>query len=258
MVYIGKGRRFREPAMPSLCLAIALALLATLPLSGYAAERVPILLDTDIGSDIDDAFALALAVASPEVELRGVTTVGKGAEDRAWIVCRFLTAVDRRDVPVAWGRDPQPGEAMTGQYQYRYHPAPLFNRTSRPVKETAVEFLYAKVKADPGKLTIVALGPLTNVGKLLSEHPDCKPWIKRIVVMGGSVRVGYDGKAQPEAEWNIKTDVKAAQAVFISGVPLTAVPLDATVSLKLEEPLRKQFCGAYTLLRIQVQALYHL
>src|SRR5947209_2534835 len=76
------------------------------------ADKVPILLDTDIGSDIDDAFALALALASPELDLQGVTTVGSDAEDRAWIVCRFLTAVGRPDVPVAWGRDPQPKNAF--------------------------------------------------------------------------------------------------------------------------------------------------
>ena len=115
MVYIGKGRRFREPAMPSLCLAIALALLATLPLSGYAAERVPILLDTDIGSDIDDAFALALALVSPEVDLQGVTTAGSEAQERAWMVCRLLTAVGRKAIPVAISS--QSGGKLGGRFR---------------------------------------------------------------------------------------------------------------------------------------------
>jgi inosine-uridine nucleoside N-ribohydrolase len=219
---------------------------------------VPILLDTDIGSDVDDAFALALALASPEVDLKAVTTVGSQAEDRAWMVCRLLTAVGRRDLPVAWGRDPQPASPIEGQIQYRRHPAVIFNRTSRPVKEPADEFLYSRLKAQPGKLTLVAVGPLTNVARLLSKRPECKPWIKRIVLMGGSVRAGYDGKAPPVAEWNVKADVPAARAVFTSGVPLVVAPLDATATLKLEGPPRRRLFAACTPLTFQVQALYQL
>jgi inosine-uridine nucleoside N-ribohydrolase len=228
------------------------------PAGAATADKVPILLDTDIGSDLDDAFALALALASPEVELVGVTTCGAGAEDRAWMVCRFLTAVGRRDVPVAWGRDPQPGSAVAGQIQYRRHPAVIFNRTAKPVKESAVELLYARLRSRPGELTVVALGPLTNVARLLAEHPDCKPWIKRIVLMGGSLRAGYEGKPPAEAEWNVKTDVAAARAVFASGVPLVVAPLDATATLRLEEPLRRRLFAACTPLSFQVQALYQL
>jgi inosine-uridine nucleoside N-ribohydrolase len=220
--------------------------------------KVPILLDTDLGSDVDDAFALALALASPELDLQGVTTVGSDAQDRAWMACRFLTAVGRRAVPVAWGRGPQPSSPIKGQIQYRRHPAVIFNRTSRPVKEPAVDFLYARLKAQPGKLTLVALGPLTNIARLLTERPDCKPWIKRIVLMGGAVRVGYEGKPPAAAEWNIKADVAAARTVFTSGVPLVVAPLDATATLKLEGPLRRRLFAACTPLTFQVQALYQL
>jgi inosine-uridine nucleoside N-ribohydrolase len=222
------------------------------------AEKIPILLDTDLGSDIDDAFALALALASPEVDLQGVTTVCEGAEDRAWMVCRLLTAVGRREVPVAWGRAPQPASPIEGQMQYRRHPAVIFDRTSRPVKESAVEFLYARLKAQPGKLTLVALGPLTNLARLLTEHPDCKPWVKRIVLMGGAVRVGYAGKPPLEAEWNVKTDLAAARTVFTAGIPLVVAPLDATATLRLEEPLLRRLFAACTPLTFQVQTLYQL
>jgi inosine-uridine nucleoside N-ribohydrolase len=203
------------------------------PVSVRAADKVPILLDTDIGTDVDDAFALALALTSPEIDLEGITTVGSSAQDRAWIVCRLLTVVDRRTIPVAWGRGTQPHSPLEGQYQYRYHPAPIFNRTSKPVKEDAVEFLYSKLKANPGKLTIVAVGPLTNIARLVTKHPDCKPWIKRLVIMGGSVRVGYSGKGPTDAEWNIKSDVSAARTVFTAGLPLGVAPLDSTTLLIL-------------------------
>jgi inosine-uridine nucleoside N-ribohydrolase len=251
--------------MPSRCdvLAALVALvlaLGPLPLPTAAAEpaKVPILLDTDIGTDVDDAFALALALASPEIDLKGVTTVGSNAQDRAWMVCRFLTAVGRRHVPVAWGRDPQPKLPLEGQIQYRRHPAVIFNRTARPVKEPAVDFLYAKLKAQPGKLTIVAIGPLTNIARLLTTRPDSKPWIKRIVLMGGSVRAGNNGKPPPEPEWNIKSDIAAARTVFTSGVPLVVAPLDATATVKLEAPLRRRLFSACTPLTYQVQTLFQL
>jgi inosine-uridine nucleoside N-ribohydrolase len=237
---------------------VLLALLAIVPLAQAAPEKIPILLDTDIGSDIDDAFAIALALASPEVDLQGVTTVGSDAGERAWIVCRFLTSVGRRDIPVAAGRNPQPKAAIEGQIQYRRHPAPIFNRTSKPVKEDAVEFLYSRLKAQPGKLTIVAIGPLTNIARLLEKHPDCNVSIKRIVIMGGSVRVGYNGMPPAEPEWNLKSDVAAARAVFASGVPLVVAPLDATVMLQLEEPYRRRLFAACTPLTFQVQSLYQL
>src|SRR4051812_39887703 len=100
-----------------------LASLMILPTVATAEERppakIPILLDTDIGTDVDDAFAVALALVSPEIDLLGVTTVGSDAEDRAWMVCRMLTAANRRTIPVAWGRGKQPDSPIEGQIQYR-------------------------------------------------------------------------------------------------------------------------------------------
>jgi purine nucleosidase len=221
-------------------------------------KPIPVILDTDIGTDIDDAFALALVLASPELDLRGVTTVGSDPRTRAWMVCRFLTAIGRRDIPVAAGATPQPAEEIKGQYQYRNHPAVIFDRTSKPVKDTAVEFLYKQLKARPGELTLLPIGPLTNIARLLREHPDCKPWIKRIVMMGGSVRRGYKAKAPPQPEWNIKCDIAAAQTVFASGVPLVVAPLDATTMLKLEAPRRQRLFAAQTPLTYQVQAMYQM
>jgi purine nucleosidase len=213
----------------------------------------PILLDTDIGSDVDDAFALGLIVASPELDLRGVTTVGSEPQKRARIVCRFLSAVGRRDIPVAAGAEPQPKEEVNKQGGYAKHAD-----VPRPVKESAVEFLYQQLKKRPGELTLLPIGPLTNIARLLREHPDCKPWIKRIILMGGSVHMGYNGKEPPEVEWNIKCDIAAAQTVFTSGVPLVVAPLDATTMLKLEGPLRRQLFKAKSPLTEQLRTLYQL
>ena len=99
--------------------------------------------------------------------------------------------------------------------------------------------MYQKLKADPGKITILAVGPLTNVAQLLTKHPDAKAMIKRIVIMGGCVRTSEAGKPAI-AEWNIKLDPQAAQVVFTSGIPLVVAPLDSTYDLKLDAAGRKK------------------
>jgi purine nucleosidase len=235
-------------------------------------KKVPVVIDTDIGADIDDAFALALAVASPELDILGITTVGRGGdpdpfmqyidktrdEDRAWLVCRFLTQVGRKDIPVAAGADPQPKSEIDWQIQYRRHPAAIYNRTLKPVKEPAAELLARLAKEKDGELVVVCLGPLTNVARLIKDHPDAAKKVQRFVVMGGSVAVGYDGRPKAEPEWNIKTDIAAAKAVFASGLPLTIVPLDATATLKLEKRQREAIFNAQTPLAWQLQNLYEL
>lgn len=237
----------------------ALAALLLLPLAAPAAgpqpkAKIPVVIDTDIGDDLDDALALALALSSPELDVRGITTVAGDAHTRALIVCRLLHAVGRKEIPVASGAAARAVPDFNGQMQYGLRPA----FRNRPTEELAVEFLYKQLKAAPGELTIIALGPLTNVAALLAKYPDCKPWIKRLVVMGGAVKVGYNGKPPAEPEWNIKSDVEAAKAVFASGVPLTVVPLDATAHLSVPEKQRRWILARGTPLTNQLLALYQL
>lgn len=242
--------------MLSRLLALFALGLAASP--SLAADKIPVLIDTDIGSDIDDAFALALAVASPEIELVGVTTVGSAPDDRAWLVCRFLTQVGAKNVPVAIGDAPPEKTEIDWQIQYRRHPAAIFNRTLKPVKEPAHALMAQLARQHDGKLVVVCLGPLTNVARFMKEHPEEVKKVSRFVVMGGSIAVGYDGKPKPEPEWNIKCDVPAAKVVFSSGLPLTVIPLDATATVALEKPAREKLFSARTMLTWQVQNLYEL
>jgi hypothetical protein len=236
----------------SVCCAIAslVTLLPAYPARGAAqgkepAAKRPVLFDTDLGTDVDDAFALALILASPELELRGVTTVGGGAEDRAWMACRFLTHVGRTDVPVAFGRDPQPASEIDWQIQYRRHPAVVWDRTAKPVKASAVELMYETLKAAaPRKSIIIAAGPLTNVARLLDEHPDSKEFIEMLWATAGA-----GGR-------NIPADEKAVRVVADSGVAITL--LDGRDDVRLEEPLLDQLFAAGTPLTYQVQSLYEL
>lgn len=244
--------------LTALILSFVALLAAALGAAAPAAAqeqpaRIPVLLDTDLGDDVDDAFALALVLASPELELCGVTTVAGDAWTRALIVRRWLYLAGRDAVPVAAGAPPRKLPEHTGQMQFG-----LRAGFGKPPQRDAVEFLYAQLKARPGAMTILALGPLTNVAELLHRHPDCKPMLKRIVLMGGSVRVGYDGKKTPEPEWNIKSDIKAARVVFASGVPLVIAPLDATGTARLEVDARKRLFARPSTLTDSLHALYQL
>jgi hypothetical protein len=108
-----------------------------------------------------------------------------------------------------------------------------------PEPELAVEFLHRQLKARPGEITIITVGDLTNFGELITRHPEAKPWIRGVVMMGGSVRVGYAGQPPPEREWNLRSDVRSAQVLFRAGIPLTVAPLDATL-VRFQEPQRRR------------------
>ncbi|HSC74082.1 MAG TPA: nucleoside hydrolase [Gaiellaceae bacterium] len=186
-----------------------------------------ILLDCDPGHD--DAIALLLALASPELALLGVTTVaGNQTLDKTTAnAIRLLEFVDRTDIPVAAGAD---RPLVRAQYVASYvHgetgldgpdlPAPQ----GKPLDRHAVDFLAETIRAADGAVTLVPTGPLTNVALLLALHPDARP--ERIVLMGGAIA---EGNVTPAAEFNIWADPEAAARVFSSGIDTTMVGLDVT------------------------------
>lgn len=189
---------------------------------------VPILLDCDPGHD--DAIALLLALASPEVELLGVTTVS-GNQTLAKTTSnalRVLELVGRTEIPVAAGADrPLVRERFVAAYVHGESgmdgPA-LPEPAHEPVGEHAVDFLAAKLLAD-GPATLVPTGPLTNVALLLARHPEAAARIDRIVLMGGAIA---EGNVTPAAEFNIWADPEAARRVFTSGLDVTMIGLDVT------------------------------
>ncbi len=243
---------------PLWCSSLAMLVACGIGSPAHAAEKISLVVDTDIGSYFDDALALGLVLASPEVELLGVTTVGGDTQTRAWMVCRMLTAVERRGVMVAFGDQPQPENKITGQYQYRNHPAVIYNRTGQPVKQRAADALAEWLRPRSGDVTILALGPLTNLARLLKEHPEARSGIQRIVWAGGSLEAGLDGRPPAIAEYNVKADVPAARAVLASGVPLVIVPLDVSSKLKFDRSRLKQVFAAGTQLTYQLEALDQL
>jgi inosine-uridine nucleoside N-ribohydrolase len=182
-----------------------------------------VLLDCDPGHD--DAIALLLALASPEVELLGVTTVAgnQTLEKTTANAIRVLEHVERTDVPVAVGADRpllrEPFVAAHVHGKTGLDGPDLPPPQGSPLAVHAVDFLAEHARGT----TLVAVGPLTNVALLLALRPEVRP--DRIVLMGGAIA---EGNITPAAEFNIWADPEAAQRVFTSGIDVTMVGLDVT------------------------------
>lgn len=237
--------------MRKLTLLIAALLIAPSVGSAASLPRTPIILDTDIGTDIDDAFALALVLESPELDLVGVTTVSGDTAARARLAGKMLWEAGRRNVPVAAG---EPGKPLPIE-QTRW--ADGFS-SPQIRREKAVDFLQAEIERRPGELTLVPIGPLTNVGALLRRDPAITKKLKRIVMMGGSIARGYEPGSGPTAEYNIAADPAAAQVVFSSGIPILMAPLDVTARLQLDAESRHRVFTRLTPLTNTLTFLYHL
>jgi inosine-uridine nucleoside N-ribohydrolase len=189
----------------------------------------PILIDCDPGHD--DAIALLLALASPEVELLGVTTVAgnQTLEKTTANAIRVLELVGRGDLPVAAGADrPLERELFVAGYVHGESgldgPA-LPSPEAEPVDQHAPDFLADRIMASPEPVTLVPTGPLTNVALLLERHAEAAARLDGIVLMGGAIA---EGNVTPAAEFNVWADPEAARAVFRSGLDVTMIGLDVT------------------------------
>jgi inosine-uridine nucleoside N-ribohydrolase len=188
---------------------------------------IPLLLDFDPGHD--DAIALLLALASPELELLGLTTTygNQTLEKTTANAIRVLELVGRDDVPVAAGAAaPLERELVVAAHVHGDSgldgPA-LPAARAAPLTDDAVAFLRERIATSDGPATLVATGPLTNVARLLDASGG--EGLERIVVMGGSIA---EGNMTPAAEFNVWADPEAAQRVFSSGLDVTMIGLDVT------------------------------
>jgi purine nucleosidase len=195
-----------------------------------------VIIDTDIGDDVDDAFALALALSSQHLQILGVTTAWGDTDLRARLVERFLKQTGHADIPVAAGPKTPPGTPFTQAAWAQALPEPANGWPN------AVDFILDEMRRNPGQITLISLAPLSTVGALIEKDPVTFRKLKRVVMMGGSIRQGYGDLGYlpdkgPSAEYNIEMDIPAAKELFASGVPIEMMPLDST-QLKLDEVLR--------------------
>jgi len=215
--------------------AWAATTLANLPPATKDAPR-RIILDTDPG--VDDAMAIFLALRSPELKVEAITPVSGNVPLEFTLpnALRLAEIAGRTDVPVAAGASvPLVRRLITAKYVHGNNglggvdfPAP----TLKPVAENAAQIISRLVRANPGQITIVAVGPLTNVATALRADPEIASMIPQIVIMGGSLS---GGNITPAAEFNLYVDPEAARIVFDAGIPLNMVGLDVTEKVLLNE-----------------------
>ncbi len=219
-----------------------------------AAAAVPqlVIIDTDIGDDIDDAYALALALRSPELKILGVTTTFGDTEMRARLLGRYLKAVGRSDIAVAAGPPSQTDNVLTQKAYALQAPA--------TVHADGAVFLLDQIRKHPGQITLIAIGPLFTVQAAIEREPATFRKLKRVVMMGGSIERGYDGKdgerRPADAEWNINRNPAGAQALLAAGVPIFMMPLDST-QIHLQAAERERIFAHGSPLTDQLTLLYH-
>lgn len=189
--------------------------------TGKPVPPMPVIIDTDIGDDIDDAYALALAARSPELHILGVTTAFGDTALRAHVAARLLETLDHPEIPIYTGVSSTRHFENFSQAEYARADTHFI------VMRDAIEFLLKTARQYPHRVTLIALGPLDNIGAAIERDPASFRLFKQVFLMGGSVRKGYDGGA-PSAEWNIVNNIPAARKLFASGVPISMMPLDST------------------------------
>ncbi len=195
-----------------------------------------IILDTDPG--IDDALALFLALASPEVQLEAITTVGGNVNvnHTTHNALALLELAGRTDIPVARGsnqpivRQPVYADYVHGDNGLGGLQLPVTR--AQVVAAHAVDVIIEKIMASPGEITLVPIGPLTNIALALRREPRIAQSVREVVIMGGALRV--PGNTTPSAEFNIYVDPHAAQMVFHAGWPIRLVTLDTTMQAEMQ------------------------
>lgn len=228
-----------------------------LPAAGFAGQvksaeaHEKVIIDTDIGDDVDDAFAVDLMLISPEVQVIGVSSAWGDTALRARMLDRMLCETGRADIPVHAG--------VVTKSTTKFSQAPWAKAGIEHPHTDAITFLLEQINKYPGEITLLALGPLTNIGAAIDRDPGTFRKLKRVVLMGGAIYRGY-GDFQytqprpPGAEYNIAMDPGAAQKLFRSGVPIYMMPLDST-QIKFDETKRSLLAGISTPMTDTLQIL---
>jgi purine nucleosidase len=221
--------------------------------TAQAAEKKKIIFDTDLGGDIDDAFAHALVQISPEFEVLGITVGDGPTEGRARVSCRMLYEAGQEQIPVAVGRPTRQGSEPPPQLSW----GEGFQRY-RPIKRRAADFIIETLRKYPHQVTIISVGPVTNLADAIEKDPKAWKLVKEVYSMFGSFYMGYGGDPRPSAEWNVVADVASSQKFMRSGVPITLAGLDVTTMVKFSAERRLQLLYRNSPLTDAISALYTL
>jgi inosine-uridine nucleoside N-ribohydrolase len=210
--------RFAPILLGAACFVFTLATAA----AAEPARPKPVILDTDIGDDIDDTWALGVLLQSPELDLKLVVGDYGKTDYRAKVLAKFLQAAGRSDVPVGKGLNIDPrGDGPQARWVKDYDLASYPGK----VIDDGVQALIDTIMKSPEPITLICIGPVPNIAAALAREPKIAERA-RFVGMYGSVRVGYGGSSTPAAEWNVKADPKACAKAFTAAWDMTITPLE--------------------------------
>ena len=215
---------------------------------------MPVIIDTDVGDDIDDAFALCVALADPRLKVLGVTTAWGDTRTRVLLVRRLLAALGRHDVVVAQG------PATKNPVPFTQKKWALAEADTAPAPD-AIEYLRTQARQRPGEITLIALAPMSNIEALAHRDRDALRAFKQVVMMGGSIRAGYKlggaiPVAEPSAEYNVASAPQGLIELLESQVPVRMFPLDST-QIKFEEVHRDRLFAYGSPATDALALLYH-
>ena len=202
-------------------------------------RKIPVILDTDIGTDIDDSWALAMLLNSPELDVKLVLTSTGDTLYRAKLVAKMLETANRTDIPIGIGIPTPTGEksfeSWIGHYDIAKYPGRVFGK--------GIDACIEAIMSCSEPVTLICISALTNIGSILKQQPEVVSRAK-IVAMMGSIELGVEARPGPIAEYNVKQDVKAAQDVFGADWPITITPLDTCGLVKLTGRHYQEVCDS--------------
>ncbi len=218
-----------------LLILSTVGFIASTEIQAAAAEgsKMKVILDTDIGDDIDDAWALALLITHERFDPLGVTVGYGNTPARAKIACKLLHDTGQTHIPVAVGRK------TSDHRSYQYTWAEDFEGF-QPIRLPAPEFLINAVKKYPKQVTVVAVGPIPNLADAIKMSPAFEENVKEVILMSGCVYGRAGRPDEPVPEWNVRADIESAKVVYGSDVKLTIVPLDSTTHVRLKHEERER------------------
>jgi inosine-uridine nucleoside N-ribohydrolase len=203
------------------CLLLTAAFLLTSATAASAVPKKPVIFDTDVCDDIDDTWALALLLQCPELDCKLVTTAVGNTKAKAQVVAKYLDKVDRTEIPVGIG-------VKQHDKQHRQTPwAADYDLSSYPGKihEDGVQTMIEMIMNSPERITVIAVGPLPNIGEALKREPRIAQKAD-FIGMHGSIYKGYGGRSEPSPEYNVRADVPACRAAFTAPWDVVITPLD--------------------------------
>lgn len=204
------------------------------------AQKQKVILDCDLGDDVDDAYAVALMLASTDkFEVLGITTCYGRTDDRGTMVCKFLYETGLEKIPVAIGRNTSATNERANWFADQFYWSKGFNKI-KPIAQPAADFIIEQLKKYPGEVIVFSVGPVTNMRDVIEKDPQALKLAKRVIAMFGSFHIGYNGSPTINPEWNVVVDVESSKKFVNAGVNILYAGLDVTTFVKIDKANREK------------------